>query len=356
MEIEVVIENVSSSVSLTKILGLPVIVRTVKAVIAAGCSRVVIVAETPPELEEALKGTSVPLIFVSKRPEPREGRIFFSGDAHYDPDYIRSIINGEAGGKERDLWTQKLDGPNSFKQAERKLFENIRRKTEGWVAPRINKPVSFFITKYLVLTPVTPNQITLVNLLVAATAFFFLVGTDYVSRISGALLMYASSIIDGCDGEVARLKLMTSKAGAWFDTVVDDVSNNLFLLALALGLYASTHDALYFAVGMAALGMSAGATAVIYHQLLTRVSTGNAKDFAPAWQSNARTHGKTWFERFRPLLKRDFFIAVIFIFVVLDLREIVFWMGFAAAGIAFILYSYSLILSLKKANNPHVPP
>jgi hypothetical protein len=37
----------------------------------------------------------------------------------------------------------------------------------------------------------------------------------------GTLIVRLSSIPDGCDGEVARLKLLSSEAGRWFDLLVE---------------------------------------------------------------------------------------------------------------------------------------
>jgi len=40
----------------------------------------------------------------------------------------------------------------------------------------------------------------------------------------GALLVQLQSILDGCDGEIARLKFKSSKIGEWLDNVLDDQS------------------------------------------------------------------------------------------------------------------------------------
>ena len=41
--------------------------------------------------------------------------------------------------------------------------------------------------------------------------------------VLGVLLLWASAILDGCDGELARLKLLTSRFGARFDVEVDAI-------------------------------------------------------------------------------------------------------------------------------------
>ena len=227
-----------------------------------------------------------------------------------------------------------------------KKLQEIRGQTEGWVAQAINKPISFFLTRRLIKTSITPNQITAVNLLLAGVAVFFLSRLEYGERVLGGVLMYLSSIIDGCDGEVARLKGLSSKFGAWFDTIADDLSNNLFFTALFIGLHRSTGETLYWNVGWWTILASVGGSLVIYHQLLTGRESANAKDFNPAWRKDFRK--RDWFEIIRPVMKRDFFIAVIFVFVVINLRPVVFWLGVGATWAVFGLYVASFLLQISK--------
>ena len=49
---------------------------------------------------------------------------------------------------------------------------------------------------------------------------FFAFG-GYWNMLSGAVLSLFASILDGCDGEVARLKLQESDFGCWLETICD---------------------------------------------------------------------------------------------------------------------------------------
>jgi CDP-L-myo-inositol myo-inositolphosphotransferase len=62
----------------------------------------------------------------------------------------------------------------------------------------------------------------------------------YAAGLVGGLLVQLASIIDGCDGEIARLKHMSSARGAWLDTVLDRYAD----MAVALGVtyaFATAH-------------------------------------------------------------------------------------------------------------------
>jgi len=50
-------------------------------------------------------------------------------------------------------------------------------------------------------------------------------------------LAQLSSILDGCDGEIARLKLLGSKYGGWFDQVLDRYSDLFIITGLTFHAY-----------------------------------------------------------------------------------------------------------------------
>jgi CDP-L-myo-inositol myo-inositolphosphotransferase len=62
------------------------------------------------------------------------------------------------------------------------------------------------------------------------TLFFFLGG--YINLAIGAIMTQISSIVDGCDGEIARLKFAATDFGGWFDAVLDRYADAFLLFGL----------------------------------------------------------------------------------------------------------------------------
>ncbi len=337
------------------VLGLPVLVRTLKVLLQSKVQPVVLIApEEKKALDSFLQQWNIRVSVISQ--SPPAGAWMISGAYHYDPAFIRwwmensHLSFSQAIEKVPVEWWQKLTEPEAVTLSSNKLFFNIRKNTEGWAAYYINKPISFQMTRGLLYTSITPNQITFFNFILALLSAWFLASPLYMYRIMGGLGMALSSIIDGCDGEVARLKVLSSNWGAWFDTVADDVSNNLFLMALFIGLYRDTGYALYWQIGWLNLSLSVLVTALIYHQLISAKKGGDVKNFKPVWD---HTQGKkSFFEKVRPLMKRDFFIVVILFFVVIDYRVVVLWMALVGTTVTFILYFTSFIMQVfgKKKN------
>lgn len=94
---------------------------------------------------------------------------------------------------------------------------------------------SYRLTPILLKISISPNQITALSLLfgfLSAACFMF---GDYVFNIIGSLLLTLSYTLDNCDGEVARVKNMSSEFGAKFDDMVDWMVDASFFAALGYG-------------------------------------------------------------------------------------------------------------------------
>src|SRR5204862_3331763 len=100
--------------------------------------------------------------------------------------------------------------------------------------------ISRRITRFLVKFPIHPNGWTISIFVLPLIACVFLVRGNYISIIIGAAIFQAFSILDGCDGEIARAKNLESKFGERLDYFCDFVASLLYVLALGLGLHRST--------------------------------------------------------------------------------------------------------------------
>ena len=107
---------------------------------------------------------------------------------------------------------------------EESLATILGKPTDGFVSRHFNRKVSTLISRRLANTPVTPNQISVATMLVTCLASWWMASGDYLWLAIGGLLFQFASILDGCDGEVARLKQMDSTNGEWVDTLADKIS------------------------------------------------------------------------------------------------------------------------------------
>src|SRR5213083_1511921 len=124
-----------------------------------------------------------------------------------------------------------------------KLEENtdlMSKPQDGFVSRFLNRPISRRITSVLLNFPIHPSTWTISICGLPLIACVFLVRGDYVSIVIGAAIFQAFSILDGCDGEIARAKNLESKFGERLDHFCDFLASLLYVLALGLGLHRST--------------------------------------------------------------------------------------------------------------------
>lgn len=104
------------------------------------------------------------------------------------------------------------------------------------IKPPYDQRLARLLVRPLARTPITPNQITAVTLLLAlAAAWLFALGDGRAANW-GAGLFVVARFLDHFDGELARLTGMKSRFGYYFDYVAGGVSYAALFSGLGIGL------------------------------------------------------------------------------------------------------------------------
>ncbi len=137
-----------------------------------------------------------------------------------------------------------VDTKEELRRANREIVRrSIKASEDGMVSRHINRKVSTRITER-VSGSITPNQATLISFLAGIISFLVI----FLSKPVAGLLLQISSILDGIDGEIARVRMMSSPYGGWIDSILDRVVDFLFLLGLAVTTPLDTTGWLFFAL------------------------------------------------------------------------------------------------------------
>lgn len=143
--------------------------------------------------------------------------------------------------------------PDDAPAAERVLLQALRKPADGFFSRHLSRPVSLMITARLARFPVRPNHVTsLVCAFGALAAFLASQGTRQ-GFVGAACCWWVAAILDGCDGELARLKYLGTRAGAWMDTIVDDLSLAACIGGLAAGLHRASGSDQWLGIGVLGL-------------------------------------------------------------------------------------------------------
>jgi hypothetical protein len=179
---------------------------------------------------------------------------------------------------------------------ERRFLRGSGKSQDGFVSRHLNRPVSRAITRLLLRLPATPDGWTWLIFPIPVVAALVLSQGSYGSFVWGLILFQVFSILDGCDGEIARAKFMESERGRQLDDLFDVLSNILLVLGLGFGLR-NAHPRfawLFLAEGIAAAGLIA-----INEWLLAR------RKPAPVVAAKDDSLGSALYPRHRELVERS---------------------------------------------------
>ncbi len=168
-----------------------------------------------------------------------------------------------------------IDTLEDAKDAESKLIANVRKPTDGPISRYINRPVSISLSRLLVRTPITPNQVSVLGLIVGLGSAWFAAVGGYAPLLLSGLLFQLASVLDGTDGEVAKFTFRTSVRGEWIDTICDQISYFAFVVGLIIGVHRSGLPDFYFFWGVVGL-VSASASMVAISAYLIRAKTSGS--------------------------------------------------------------------------------
>jgi 1L-myo-inositol 1-phosphate cytidylyltransferase / CDP-L-myo-inositol myo-inositolphosphotransferase len=172
----------------------------------------------------------------------------------------------------------------SRRAAEWALIRHMNKSFEGPVDAAINWRVSMRITRVLARTRVTPNQVTIVAIGVGLGAALLALGGPWRDAALGGVLLQLNSILDSCDGELARLRFQYSRLGQWLDNLGDDLVDNLFLAAVGLGL-----GGIWAWIGAGAAAGRLLVAATTYVSVYRRTGTGDVFAFRWWFESDKRS-------------------------------------------------------------------
>jgi len=132
----------------------------------------------------------------------------------------------------RQEWSAVV-GPGDVAEAEDVLLASLVKPTDGVISRNLNRKISMFFSRRLARRDVSPNHVTLVVFLLGIASGPLAYRGTYEGFVVGGFCYWFSAVLDGTDGELARLKYLGSALGAWLDTITDDV----VCLSYVVGVY-----------------------------------------------------------------------------------------------------------------------
>lgn len=278
----------------TVVLGLPLARRTAMAARRAGFSRVAVVGASP-ALAAALEGSGAEL--VAEAP-PAAVRLPWNVVAHIKA--LRELAAGAA------TVGVPVASAEDLPRAEKFLLKGLIKDEEGFMSRHFDRSISLAVSRRLAGTRVTPNQMTVVAVAIGLVGAPFFLSSRPSVQVVGGLLFLLHSIIDGCDGELARLKFQESRWGGALDFLGDNLVHVAVFGAMGLGLARSTGQTWPLWCGASAVLSTAASAWFVYLRTMTGPKEG------PLYTSVA-THSDTRLSRLTDAVSRRDFIYLVLI-------------------------------------------
>ncbi|HYO97104.1 MAG TPA: CDP-alcohol phosphatidyltransferase family protein [Polyangiaceae bacterium] len=151
----------------------------------------------------------------------------------------------------------------------REVYQKTRKVPDLFWNARVCRPIAAALVDALKDTRVTPNQITLLAVLVALLAAgILLAAPGYFGLLAGIVVFQLSYVLDCADGMLARYRGIASATGHLLDFLMDEIKAFVILAAVAVRLYLAQQDARYLLLGL--LGLVALASGVALTSFLRR--------------------------------------------------------------------------------------
>jgi 1L-myo-inositol 1-phosphate cytidylyltransferase / CDP-L-myo-inositol myo-inositolphosphotransferase len=167
-----------------------------------------------------------------------------------------------------DIDAMLVETPADVFAAERRLLRSLVKDTDGFMARHVERPISLQISRRLAGTAITPNQMSLISIAVGICGGPFFLSSRPLMQTIGALLFLAHSILDGCDGELARLKFQQSRWGGVLDFWGDNVVHTVIFGCMSVGWSWSAGAVWPLWLGAAAVLGTLGSAGFVYWRLM----------------------------------------------------------------------------------------
>src|SRR4051794_27654471 len=191
-----------------------------------------------------------------------------------------------------DEWWFDVDTPRDHRNGSRHVLRATGKPLDGPIAARLNRTLSQRVVTpaLLALFPrITPNQVTLIAFaVVMAAAAGFSVGAP----VAAALLVALASVLDGSDGEVARLTYRSSPYGAFLDAVLDRAADGILFTGAAIYLATDTHLGARLGGAQVPLVLSVSGAALVGHLLVSYTTAKAAIDLGHRYRGTLLGGGR----------------------------------------------------------------
>jgi phosphatidylglycerophosphate synthase len=200
-------------------------------------------------------------------------------------------------------------------------YELVNKPLDAPICRYFYRPLARPLTILFLRTPLTPNAISVISIALSLVGCAVAASPQLSTHVLGLALLLAGGIVDANDGEVARLRLESSKTGAWLDAMGDDMARIALLLGLGGHVAALYPSWPIWPITLASVAMTVISLVLIYWYCIYVIASTNNQDYTKALQigpgvrsEGKRTVGQWIADMGAQIVRRDFIdLAAVFV-------------------------------------------
>lgn len=250
---------------------------------------------------------------------------------------------------------RRLEAPLAAEETISWLMAAGPKSQDGFMARHFDRHISLAVSRLLLETGVTPNMMTVFSTVLGLIGSSFFLGSTRAAYVPGALLVWLHSVLDGCDGELARVRFQESAFGSDLDFWGDNIVHLALFSALGLGFWMSGNGVHTLALAAVAdLGVVASAWTAWQHRRRVRAAAPVPIAEAGVTEQAAGDGIESRLSRLENALAQRDFIYLLVLLASVDCVYEFLW----AAAIGGLLY-FAIMLYLRRnkdheqARSPH---
>lgn len=251
---------------------------------------------------------------------------------------------------------QDVDTRPALKHAEKYLLNSCRKSTDGFISRHLNRHISLWVSSLLMKTNLSANHVTGLTTLVGILSGVLAARGDYWGGVFGTFFFQMASILDGCDGEISKLKHTRSRLGQWLDTISDNLTYVFFIIGVVLGSAKSGNPYIAVTGALTIFGL-AMTMLVMFIYLIRHTNSGSLlaiqKDFS-ASRNGSRI--RKFFKSIQFMIKRDFFAMLFFVMALANGLNVILWTCLIGTNLTWmVLLNFKLGLFKSPAVSEKTP-
>lgn len=220
---------------------------------------------------------------------------------------------------------------------------------DGFMARNFDRHISLAVSRRLLDTSVTPNRMTVLSSLIGLCGAALFLRPSYGARLAGSLFIWLHSVLDGCDGELARVRFQESAFGSDLDFWGDNLVHLALFGCLGIGFYRVNLRFFPLILGLAACLGSFGSAWLAYKKRVAQRQRPAATQ-DPVLETTA---AKTLSRLEDSLAARDF-IYLLVILAGLSWTYQFLWAAAVGSPIFYFMTRYLGRIKNEQTKQPHL--